>query len=623
MNRRRFLAGSAASLLAAGARPKLSAAPFAGSGSEWRHYGGDAGASRYSPLDQINRFNVHRLKRAWTHHTGDKLDRPGTMIQCTPIVIGDVMYLTTARVQIRALKAATGEVLWSFDPFEGSRSSRARGVNRGVTYFRDGKDERIFVAVQARLYCLNAKTGELIKSFGTDGVVDLKQDFDRDMTGLFYKSTSPPVVYEDLVIIGGGGGEGPRREGPGHIRGYDVYTGKRRWIFHTIPFPGEFGYETWSPDSWKVNGGTNNWAGLSLDERRGWVFVSVGSPSFDFWGGDRIGDNLFGNCVLALNAKTGERVWHYQVVRHDVWDYDLPCQPALLRMPHQGRVIDAVVQGTKTGLLYFFDRETGKPLFPMEERPVPETDLPGEKLTASQPVPTKPASLNRVEFTEDLVTDISPEAHAFVLEKFRGARHGPLFTPPSKQGTIFYPGFSGGVLWGGVSYDPERNWLYVNSNETTNFITIVDAKPDDPFPFDTKGYVRLLDHEGYPGIKPPWGWMNAIDLSTGEFVWRKVLGEHPELKARGIPQTGTLNFGGSVATAGGLVFIGATADHKFRAFDSLTGDIVWETTLEAGANATPCTYEVGGKQYVVVAAGGGRSKVRSRSGDEIAAFALG
>ena len=374
---------------------------FSGAGSEWRFYGGDQGASRYSPLDQINLFNVHRLKPAWIHHTGDKLDRPKTMIQCTPIVIGDAMYLTTARLQVRALNAATGEVLWNFDPYAGQRSSRARGVNRGVTYFEDGRDKRIFAAIQEKLFCLDARTGELIKSFGENGVVDLKQDFDRDMEGLFYKCTSPPVIYEDLILVSGGGGEGPRREGPGHIRGYDVYTGKRRWIFHTIPFPGEFGYETWSPDSWDVNGGTNNWAGMSLDTERGWLFASIGSPSFDFWGGDRIGDNLFGNCVLALDAKTCKRVWHYQIVRHDVWDYDLAAQPALVRLRKGDRLVDAVVQTTKMGLLFVLDRETGEPLFPIEERPVPESDLPDEKLAASQPVPLKPASLCRREFTED------------------------------------------------------------------------------------------------------------------------------------------------------------------------------------------------------------------------------
>ncbi|MDE0167798.1 MAG: pyrroloquinoline quinone-dependent dehydrogenase [Bryobacterales bacterium] len=596
---------------------------FTGAGSEWRFYGGDQGASRYSPLDQINLFNVHRLKPAWIHHTGDKLDRPKTMIQCTPIVIGDAMYLTTARLQVRALNAATGEVLWNFDPYAGQRSSRARGVNRGVTYFEDGRDKRIFAAIQEKLFCLDARTGELIKSFGENGVVDLKQDFDRDMEGLFYKCTSPPVIYEDLILVSGGGGEGPRREGPGHIRGYDVYTGKRRWIFHTIPFPGEFGYETWSPDSWDVNGGTNNWAGMSLDTERGWLFASIGSPSFDFWGGDRIGDNLFGNCVLALDAKTGKRVWHYQIVRHDVWDYDLAAQPALVRLRKGGRLVDAVVQTTKMGLLFVLDRETGEPLFPIEERPVPESDLPDEKLAASQPVPLKPASLCRREFTEDLVTDISPEAHQYVLKKFRAARTGGLYTPPTKQGTVIYPGFSGGVLWGGISFDPDRNWMYVNSNETTNLCTVVDGKPEDKFRFTHAGYIQLLDPEGYPAIKPPWGKMNCIDLDSGEYVWREVLGEHAELTARGIQKTGTLSFGGSVATKGGLVFIGATADPKFRAFDAKSGAEVWEWELQAGCNASPCCYEVGGKQFVAVAAGGGRPKLGIPAGDEIAAFSLG
>jgi quinoprotein glucose dehydrogenase len=623
MNRRQFVAAGAA----AGASlllPPLQAAekPFTGAGSEWRVYGGDQGASRYSPLDQINLFNARRLKPAWIHHTGDKMDRPKTMIQCTPIVIGDTMYLTTARMAVRALNAATGEVRWNFDPYEGERSSRARGVNRGVSYFEDGKDKRIFAAIQTKLFAIKAQSGELIKSFGDNGVVDLTSDFDRDMEGLFYKCTSPPVIFEDLIIVSGGGGEGPRPEGPGHIRAYDVYTGKRKWIFHTIPFPGEFGHDTWSPDSWEVNGGTNNWAGMSLDPERGWLFASIGSPSFDFWGGDRIGDNLFGNCVLALDARTGKRVWHYQIVRHDVWDYDLAAQPSLVRLRHGGRMIDAVVQTTKMGLIFVLDRETGKPVFPIEEWPVPESDIPGEQMAKSQPVPVKPFSLCGYELTEDLITDISPEAHEFVLKQFRTARTGPLYTPPSKRGTVIYPGFSGGVLWGGISFDPDRNWMYVNSNETTNFCTIVDGKPDEPFRFNHAGYIQLLDPEGYPAIKPPWGKMNCIDLDTGEYVWKEILGEHVELTARGIPKTGTLNFGGSVATKGGLVFIGATADPKFRAFDSKSGALVWEWELKAGCNASPCSYEVGGKQYVAVAAGGGRDKVESVSGDEIAAFAL-
>ena len=623
INRRQFIAAGAA----AGASMLLPSTgqaekKFPGAGNEWRFYGGDQGASRYSPLDQINLFNAHQIKPAWIHHTGDKLDRPKTMIQCTPIVVGEVMYITTARMAVRALHAATGEVLWDFDPYEGSRSSRARGVNRGVTYFEDGNDKRIFAAIQKKMFCLNATTGELIKSFGEGGVIDLTANFDRDMEGLFYKCTSPPVIYEDLIIVSGGGGEGPRREGPGHIRAYDVYTGKRKWIFHTIPFPGEFGHDTWAPDSWEVNGGTNNWAGMSLDPERGWLFASIGSPSFDFWGGDRPGDNLFGNCVLALDARTGKRVWHYQIVRHDVWDYDLAAQPSLVQLRKGDRLVDAVVQTTKMGLIFVLDRETGEPLFPMEEWPVPPSDIPGEQLAKSQPIPLKPASLCRPEFTEDLITDISPEAHKFVLEKFDAARTGGLYTPPTKQGTVIYPGFSGGALWGGISFDPDRNWMYVNSNETTNLCTIVDAKPDDAFRFNHAGYIQLLDPDGYPSIKPPWGKMNCIDLDSGEFVWREILGEHPELTARGIPKTGTLNFGGSVATKGGLVFIGATADPKFRAFDAKSGVEVWEWELQAGCNASPCCYEVGGKQYVAIAAGGGRRKTGTPSGDEIAAFAL-
>ncbi len=598
----------------------LASPSFAASQAEadWTHYGGDAGATRYSPLEQLNPSNAGKLKAVWSHPGGDAVQRPATTIECTPIAAHGILFLTTAKVQVRALKADTGEPLWNFNPLAGARTP---GINRGLTWFEDGKDRRVFAALQDKLYCLNPQTGEPIKSFGDNGVVDLAAQFDRDMTGLSFRVTTPAVVFEDTVIVGGGGGEGPRPQAPGHIRGYDVYTGKRKWIFHTIPHPGEFGYNTWPKDAWKRSGAANNWAGMSLDAKRGWVFVSTGSASFDFWGGDRLGDNLFANCVLALDARNGRRVWHYQTVHHDVWDYDLPAQPALITVRQGGRTRDAVAQVTKTGFVFVLDRVTGKPIFPVEERKIPQSDVEGEKLSATQPFPLKPRPLSRLEVNEDLVTDISPEAREFAMARFKQLRGGVPFAPPSKQGTIYSPGTLGGALWGGCAFDPVRQRLFVNSSELPSIAVLVDGRPEDGYRFSMRSYEKFVDHEGFPGVKPPWGHLTAIDLTTGDFAWREVLGEYPKLAARGHKKTGTFQLGGSIATAGGLVFVAATADEKIRALDSSSGATVWEHKLPAGGYATPCTYAVGGKQYVVIGCGGG-NRQQTPSGDAYVAFSL-
>ena len=586
---------------------------------DWRHYGGDAGATRFSPLDRIKRGNVGKLAVAWIHRSGDASQRPATTIECTPLVVDGVMYLTTARVNVRALKAATGEALWNFSP--PGESPRDAGVNRGVAWFEDGKDRRVFAAIRDRLYSIDPRTGEPRRSFGDNGVVDLSAGFDRDMTGLSFRTTSPPVIVEDTVVVGGGGGEGPRPQAPGHVRGYDVYTGKRKWIFHTIPHPGEYGHNTWPEDAWRRSGAANNWAGMSVDIQRGWVFVSTGSASFDFWGGDRLGDNLFSDCVLALDARTGRRIWHYQTVHHDVWDYDLPAQPALVSVRRDGRMRDAVAQVTKTGFVFLLDRETGKPLFPVEERPTPASDVDGEKLSPTQPFPVRPAPLSMLEVNEDLITDISPQAREFALRRFRSIRGGAPFAPPSTQGTIYAPGTLGGALWGGCSFDPAAQRLFVNTSELPSIMTLRDGRPQDGYRFGITSYEKFIDHEGYPAVKPPWGRLTAIDLVTGDFAWREVLGEYPALAARGRKRTGTFLLGGSIATAGGLVFIAATADEKIRAIDSRSGAVLWEHPLPAGGYATPSTYAVGGKQYVVIACGGG-NRQQTPAGDQYVAFSL-
>jgi quinoprotein glucose dehydrogenase len=616
IRRREFLQNSAGAAIAA-------ALPLSGAEAarEWRYYGGDSGATRYSAAEQINKSNVKKLTVAWTHRTGDAMQRPATAIECTPIVVDGVMYLTTAQVKVQAIDPATGKRKWEFDPMGGRGSRRSPGVNRGLTYWQQGKDKRIFAVAQDMLYSIDAVTGELDQSFGSKGALDLKQDFDHDMTGLSFKHTSPVVVFEDLVITGGGGGEGPYPEAPGHIRAWDARTGKRKWIFHTVPKPGEFGHETWEGDSWKYTGGTNCWAGMSLDTQRGIVFAGIGSPSFDFYGGNRKGDNLFGNCVLALDARTGKRVWHYQIVHHDVWDYDMPAQPALMRFRHGGREVDVVVQITKQGFVFVFDRQTGKPLYGAEERPIPVSDLEGELLSKTQPFPLKPPPVNRQGFFEKDITDLSPEAHAHVRAIWEKAKAGKLYTPVAKDGVLIHPGFRGGPLWGGCCFDPKRNLLIVPSGEWTNRIILRDATADEKFKYGLVDRQPVLDHEGYPAIKPPWSYLTAIDADKGDFRWRVVMGEFAELKARGIPKTGTPFHGGAICTAGGLVFMAGTFDKKMRAYDTDSGEVLWEHQLNEGGFATPCTYEAGGKQYVVIAAGGGKDK--SKASDEYVAFALG
>jgi len=623
-NRRSFLQRGTSALLSASILPRLArpaAARAVGAGKEWRYYGGDPGGMRYSSLDQINRTNVRNLQVAWTYHTGDSRERPRTTIECTPLVIGGVMYLTTAQLKVCALDAATGKVLWRFDPFEGEEEGKPRGVNRGVAFWEKGNDKRILCTAGSRLMALDAKTGKLIKGFGENGVVELRQGLGRDIRGMAYQPTSPGAVYQDLIVMGGLCDEGPEPAAPGHVRAFHIPTGKMAWMFHTIPYPGEVGHETWEGDSWQRAGAANDWGGMTVDTKRGWVFLATGSATFDFYGGERLGQNLFANCVIALDASTGKRIWHYQVVHHDLWDRDLPCPPALVTLNLEGRSLDAAVQVTKFSQLFVLDRETGKPLFPVEERPVPASDVPGERAWPTQPHALKPPPYTRQLFTEDEVTNISPEARAHVLEIFKKARSGHAWLPPSLQGTVIFPGFDGGTNWGGGSFDPDTGWFFVNSHDEPWILQLVPAKPGAGYPYTHTGYNHFVDQEGHAAIKPPWGQLTAIDLNKGEIAWQVVLGEHKELTARGIPPTGTQNIGGSLSTAGGLVFIGATQDEKFRAFDKTDGKVLWEAQLPAGGYASPCTYEVGGKQYVVIAAGGG-GKPRTRSGDAYMAYAL-
>ena len=686
---------------------------IAAESQDWPVYLGDKENSHYSPLKQINTRNVHRLKVAWTYHSSDTQSSKNTQIQCNPLVIGGVLYGTSPRLELLALDATTGTELWRFDPAR--NGGEASGVNRGVVYWADREDRRILYTAGQSLFAVNARDGKIISSFGNQGRVDLKQELDRDTSRLRVVATTPGIIFRELLILGSTVGEGPSPAAPGHIRAYNVRTGKRAWIFHTIPHPGEAGYETWPSDAWRHIGGANCWAGMALDEQRGIVFVPTGSAAYDFWGGNRIGQNLFANCLLALDAATGKRLWHFQMVHHDMWDRDPPAPPTLLRVKRDGKTIDAVAQVTKTGHVFVFNRETGESLFPIEERQVPPSDLPGESAWPTQPFPLRPTPFSRQLFSADEITDLSPESHRTILDQFARLRPHAPFMPPSREGTIVLPGFDGGAEWGGAAVDPHTGILYVNGRDIPCTLTMVETKPKDgvtlssgeriygqicaachglnragnaergfpplekiaeklkkpdivqllgtgrgnmpsfvflsetqkaavagfllgespadrteaqragddlliDVPYTHTGYIRWVDTNGYPAVKPPWGTLNAIDLNTGEYVWRKTLGELPELTARGIPPTGTENYGGPVATAGGVVFIAATKDEMIRAFDQKTGKMLWQSKLPAAGFATPSTYMIGGRQFIVIACGGG--KCGTKSGDAYVAFAL-
>ena len=673
---------------------------------DWRVRGGGPDSIRYSALSQINRGNVGRLEIAWAYDTGDSFD--GSELQCNPIIVDGTLYATSPKLRVFALDAATGEERWSFDPFDGKAGTGKRR-NRGVTYWESGDDKRILFTARHQLFALDARTGKLVPSFGEAGKVDMHRGLGRDVHRISISATSPGTIYKDLIILGSSTSEA-LPSAPGDIRAFDARTGEERWSFHTIPHPGEFGYDTWPEDAWKYIGGANSWPGLSLDTERGIVYCPTGSAAFDFYGANRAGDNLFANSLIALNAETGERIWHFQTVRHDVWDRDLPSAPSLVKVKRDGRFVDALAQTTKSGHVFVFERETGKPLFPIEERQVPPSAADGEVLAKTQPLPLKPPPFARQVFTEDMVTKRTPEAHKAVLERFRKIRSGGQYTPPSFEGTVVFPGFDGAAEWGGAAFDPETGLLYVNSNEMAFVLRLVEKPPAEerpsgsnlysrhcaschredfkgtppefpslvdigdrlpdselrgviargagrmpgyghigrdairalgtyvmfgedteasvegaPSPIDQKygidGYNKFLDPEGYPAVEPPWGTLNAINLDTGEITWKIPFGEFPKLAAQGIRNTGTENYGGPVVTAGGLLFIGATNhDNKFHAFDKATGELLWEATLPAGGNATPATYEINGKQYVVIAAGGGKS--RAPSGGSYVAYAL-
>lgn len=686
----------------------------------WSHYLGDPARSHFSTIKKIDSTNVHRLKLNWSYESGGLSDQRNTQIQTNPLIVNGILYGVNAANNLFALNAATGEEQWTFSPKAADETGL--GLSRGLMYWgTDGKyKSRILFSSGHFLYAIDAQTGASLEDFAKGGKIDLRKNLGRDPEKIPIVVTTPGVIYGNTYILGCRTSESPGAA-PGHIRAYNAITGALEWTFHTIPQPGEYGYETWPEEAYKTTGGANNWAGMALDEERGIVYIPTGSAAFDWYGGDRIGDNLFANTLLALNAESGKRIWHFQMVHHDVWDRDLPAPPNLLEVERDGIHIPAVAQITKSGHVFVFNRITGEPLFPIEEKPYPATTLEGDTTSLTQPLPLKPLPFARqVLSEEDLYT---PDQPAFVddfidknqnidpptvREKFRQITSNGQFIPIDTKGVILYPGADGGAEWGGAAVDPRTGTMYVNSNEMAWIVRMLKVEDEDgrklsraerllqihcvrchggklqglgvipelqnvrsrltieeissqvkngkgvmpampnlsdeeilgiaqflhgieemgdhraedtgDMPYAMAGFGRFKDDRGYPVMKPPWGTLNAIDLNTGEYQWSVPLGHEASLNDPSYPESGTENYGGPIITSGGVLFIAATKDEKFRAFNMKTGEVLWETSLPAGGYATPATYEVNGKQLVVIACGGG--KMGTPSGDTYMAFSL-
>ena len=694
----------------------------------WKYYNGTPGALKYSSLKEIDTLNISSLQPIWTYQTGDADTAARSQIQTNPIVINGVLYGISPQLKLFALKAENGKEIWVFDPTKewkngpADRASFHNMINaRGLCYWTDNKgEERLFYTVGSFAIAIDAKTGKPVTSFGEGGAIDLHENLGREVSDLIVVNTSPGVIYNDLLILGTRVDENSPAA-PGHIRAYDVRTGKMKWIFHTIPQPGEHGYDTWEDkNAYKYAGGANVWSGFSLDEKKGVIFAGTGSAAYDFYGGNRKGSNLFANCLLAIDANTGKRKWHFQFIHHDVWDKDLPTPPVLTSLERNGKPVDVVIQTTKNGQIFVFERENGKPFFPIVETKVPtNSDLEGEKPWPTQPIPSLPEPFSRQTLTKSEINPyLEGEERTWVEEKMATLRYGHAFVLPGKTPSLIYPGFDGGGEWGGSAVDPQEDILWVNSNEmpwimemkavkkrevkketiyaagkrlfeeqcavchgenkkglgnnpslenitsrynqsalTTllnsgrrmmpSFKRLPDAEKEaiasyllalpngkqayverdkrketayDQVPYKMAGYNKFLTPKGNPAISPPWGSLNAINLKTGKLLWKVPLGEYPELKKKGVPPTGTENYGGPVVTAGGLVFIAGTLDKMFRAFNKMNGKLVWSYELPFAAFATPAMYKIGDKQFITIACGGG--KLKTTSGDAYVTFAI-
>ncbi len=681
--------------------PMLAGAVCAAQSTSWPAYNGGVNGDHYSPLDQINRSNVDQLKVAWSFDTGEKGD-----IQTNPLIVGRTLYAYSPTQKVIALDATTGELKWKFDS-----GIVGRQPDRGLAYWTDGREGRLFAGVMNFLYCLDPETGKPIASFGEDGRIDLRKGLREPYQEQSIALTSPGVVYKDLIIVGGRNPE-THPAPPGDIRAYDVHNGALRWTFHTIPRPGEPGYDTWPAGAWKNAGAANNWAGMSLDAQRGILYAPTGSAVADFYGGDRVGNDLYANCELALDAATGKLLWYFQGVHHDLWDRDFPSPPALFTLHRDGRTIEALAQTTKQAYLYLFNRVTGEPLYPIHEHPYPASKVPGEVTSPTQPKPDWPLPFAPQRLTADMLTTRTPEAHAWALKEFDTfVSEGQFFPFAVNKQTVTFPGFDGGGEWGGPAIDPVTDTLYVNANtipwtgglapihhnasegeklymeqcavchgsdrggspgafpslvgveeklsaegirsmirngggRMPAFPNLDDAKVDallqylgtspsasdgaggqasaenQPPEFVFTGYRKFYDPDGYPANAPPWGILTAVDLKTGKYLWKVPLGTYPALVSEGMKDTGSENYGGPVVTAGGLLFIGATVfDREIHAFDTSTGKLLWETELPFAGMATPATYMVDGRQYVVIASSGGRDP-KGPVGGGYEAFAL-
>ena len=661
-------------------------------GEDWALYGGEGGR-RFSGLAQITRANVAGLKQAWRFDMAEAGDP-----QTHPLAIGGVVYAYTPSLDTIALDGASGKLKWRF-----SSGVKAGGPQRGLAYWRSGKERRLFANAGSYLYALDPATGRPIAGFGQDGRIDLRAGLGRDPEKISVALTAPGTIWRDMIIMGFRTAESAPAA-PGDIRAFDVRTGKLRWVFHTIPHPGEAGYDSWPADYWKTGGGANNWPGMVLDEKRGMLFAPTGSAVSDFYGADRLGDNLYANSLLALDANSGKLIWHFQGVRHDIADRDFPSPPVLLSVKRDGKSVDAVAQATKQGYLFVLDRLTGKPLFPVSQIPVSPSEVPGEKQATAQPVPSLPAPYARQHLDETLLTNRTPQAHQWALEQFRGfANDGPFPHMRLGKQTLAFPGFDGGAEWGGQAADAKNGILYLNANDVAwtgglvenhkaaslgeglyvdncaachgtdrkgsppAFPSLADSKlseaemtdvlwsgrgrmpafrgllagdlkallgyvrsgtdktelaapaSDDRPAYRFTGYRKFLDPDGYPAVAPPWGSLNAIDLNSGQYLWKIPFGEYPDLADK---NTGSENYGGPILTQGGVLFIGATLyDKKMRAFDPRDGKLLWQAILPYAGNATPITYMAGGRQFVLIQADNARDK-KSAQGAAYVAFAL-